>query len=183
MRQRYLIALGSNQRHHRHGLPERVLAAALAALEAEGIAVEAAAPVIRSAPIGPSLRRYANGAALVASAFWPDELLAALKGIERRFGRRPGGQRWGSRVLDLDIVLWSGGAWSSPGLTVPHAAFRTRDFVLGPAAALAPRWRDPLSGLSLRQLKARLTRRARIPKRAGRQGPLAQSVEQLTFNQ
>ncbi len=168
MRQRYLIALGSNQRHHRHGPPARVLAAALAALAAEGIAVEAASPVISSAPVGPSLRRYANGAALVASELWPDELLAALKAIERRFGRRPGGQRWGSRVLDLDIVLWSGGAWSSPGLTVPHAAFRTRDFVVGPAAALTPGWRDPLSGLSLRQLKARLTRRARIRKRADR---------------
>lgn len=168
MRQRYLIALGSNQRHHRHGPPERVLAAALDALAQAGITVEAAAPVIRSAPIGPSLRRYANGAVLVTSELLPIELLAALKGIERQFGRRPGGQRWGSRVLDLDIVLWSGGAWSSPGLTVPHAAFRSRDFVLGPAAALAPGWRDPLTGLSLRQLKARLTRRARIRKRADR---------------
>lgn len=168
MRQRYLIALGSNQRHHRHGPPERVLAAALDALAQAGMKVEAAAAVIRSAPIGPSLRRYANGAVLVTSELLPIELLAALKGIERQFGRRPGGQRWGSRVLDLDIVLWSGGAWSSPGLTVPHAAFRARDFVLGPAAALAPRWRDPLTGLSLRQLKARLTRRARIRKRADR---------------
>ena len=171
MRQRYLIALGSNQRHHRHGPPERVLAAALDALAQAGMKVEAAAPVIRSAPIGPSLRRYANGAALVASELMPKELLAELKQIEHRFGRRSGGQRWGSRVLDLDIVLWSGGAWSSRGLTVPHAAFRTRDFVLGPATALAPSWRDPLTRLPLRQLKARLTRRARIRKRAISEGP------------
>jgi len=168
LRQRYLIALGSNQRHHRHGPPERVLAAALDALAQAGMKVEAAAPLIRSAPIGPSLRRYANGAVLVTSELMPDELLAVVKDIERQFGRRPGGQRWASRVLDLDIALWSGGAWSSPDLTVPHAAFRNRDFVLGPAAALAPRWRDPLTGLSLRQLKARLTRRARIRKRAVR---------------
>jgi 2-amino-4-hydroxy-6-hydroxymethyldihydropteridine diphosphokinase len=168
LRQRYLIALGSNQRHHRHGRPEAVLAATLYALAQAGMKVEAAAPVIRSAPIGPSLRRYANGAVLLASDLLPDDLLSTLKGIERRFGRRPGGQRWATRVLDLDIVLWSGGAWSSPGLTVPHAAFRNRDFVLGPAAALAPGWRDPLTGLSLRQLKARLTRRARIRKRAVR---------------
>lgn len=168
MRQRYLIALGSNRRHHRHGAPERVLAAALDALAEVGMQVEAAAPVIRSAPIGPSLRRYANGAALVATELAPVDLLAVLKGVERAFGRRRGGQRWASRVLDLDIVLWSGGPWSSPGLTIPHPAFRSRDFVLGPAAALAPGWRDPLTGLSLRQLKARLTRRARIRKRADR---------------
>jgi 2-amino-4-hydroxy-6-hydroxymethyldihydropteridine diphosphokinase len=168
LRQRYLIALGSNQRHHRHGRPEQVLAAAFDALAEAGMQVEAAAPVIRSAPIGPSLRRYANGAALVATELAPVDLLVVLKAIERAFGRRRGGQRWATRVLDLDIVLWSGGPWSSPGLTIPHAAFRSRDFVLGPAAALAPGWRDPLTGLSLRQLKARLTRRARIRKRADR---------------
>ena len=164
MRQRYLIALGSNKRHHRHGRPARVLDAALAALADAGLVIEAAAPVLTSAPLGPSLRRYANGAALVVSELMPDELLHALKQIERQFGRRSGGQRWTSRVLDLDLVLWSGGAWSSPGLTIPHAAFRERDFVLAPAAALAPQWRDPLSGLSLRQLKARLTRPRPVPR-------------------
>ncbi len=158
MRQRYLIALGSNQRHHRHGLPPQVLHAALVALEAAGLIVEAAAPIMASAPIGPSLRRYANSAAVIATDLLPDELLVAVKAIERSFGRRSRGQRWTSRVLDLDLVLWSGGAWSSPGLTVPHAAFRQRDFVLGPALAVAPDWRDPLTNLSLRQLKARLTR-------------------------
>ena len=51
----------------------------------------------------------------------PDALLALLKRIERDFGRRPGGQRWGARVLDLDIVLWCGGACApAPGLTIPH---------------------------------------------------------------
>lgn len=158
MAPRYLIALGSNVRHHRHGRPRQVLKAVLGDLEAEGIAVEAAAPVVFSRPIGPSLRRYANGAALVRTRMTPPELLACLKALERRFGRRPGGRRWGSRVLDLDLILWECGAWSSPGLTVPHPRFRERAFVLGPAAAIAPLWRDPITGLSLRQLFFRLRR-------------------------
>lgn len=164
MRQRYLIALGSNQRHHRCGSPRQVLRAALAAMAAAGLTVEAAAPIMRSAPIGPSLRRYANSAALIATGLPPDELLVLLKDIERSFGRRAGGQRWSARVLDLDLVLWSGGAWSSPDLTVPHAAFRERDFVLTPAVALVPDWRDPVTNLSLRQLKARLTRPRPMPR-------------------
>lgn len=164
MRQRYLIALGSNQRHHRHGRPPQVLRAAVAALAKAGLAVEAVALIMASAPLGPSLRCYANSAALIATDLAPDELLDLLKDIERRFGRRPRGQRWSARVLDLDLVLWSGGAWSSPSLTVPHAAFRTRDFVLSPAVALTPDWRDPLSNLSLRQLKARLTRPRPVPR-------------------
>ena len=165
---RYLVALGSNVRHHRHGRPERVLRAALAALEQAGLQVEAAAPVIASAPIGPSLRRYANSAALVRTALAPPELLAVLKRIERAFGRRRRGQRWGARVLDLDIVLWEGGIWASPGLSVPHAPFRLRDFVLGPASAIAPGWRDPHTGLTIRQLHARLTRARALPRALAR---------------
>lgn len=164
MRQRYLIALGSNQRHHRYGRPPQVLRAAMAALAGAGLTVEAAAPIMASAPLGPSRRRYANGAALLATDLLPLKLLDVLKAIEHQFGRRSGGQRWSARVLDLDIVLWSGGPWSSPGLTLPHTAFRERDFVLVPAVALAPDWRDPVTNLSLRHLKARLTRPRPMPR-------------------
>ncbi len=164
MRQRYLIALGSNKRHHRHGAPGRVLDAALAALEGEGVRVMAAAPAMQSPPLGPSKRRYANSAALVESDLAPEELLNLLKRIERDFGRRSGGQRWSSRVLDLDIVLWSGGAWSSANLTIPHQSFRMRDFVLAPARQICRSWRDPITGLSLNHLYARLTRPRRLPR-------------------
>ncbi len=162
--QSYLIALGSNRRHHRHGAPPNVLQAALAALADAGITVEAAAPIIASAPLGASLRRYANSAALVKTGLEPEALLDALKQIEARFGRRTGGQQWSARVLDLDIVLWSGGAFASPALIVPHPAFRTRDFVLRPACMIAADWRDPISSLSLRQLRARLIRRLTRPR-------------------
>ena len=164
MSRRYLIALGSNKRHQRHGRPERVLAAALAEMERCKLKLKAAGPVIRSAPIGPSLRRYANSAAIIETGQSPEDLLVLLKAIERSFGRRAGGRRWSSRVLDLDIVLWSGGTWSSPGLTVPHIAFRQRRFVLDPAVAIAGTWRDPLTGLTLRQLHSRLTRPRPIPR-------------------
>jgi 2-amino-4-hydroxy-6-hydroxymethyldihydropteridine diphosphokinase len=156
----YLIALGSNLRHGRYGSPEGVLRAALALL-----APLASAPLMRSAPVGPSHRRYANTAALLRTAETPMQLLARLKGIERQFGRRRGGQRWRARVLDLDIVLWSGGCWASDDLIVPHIAFRTRNFVLGPALLLVPHWRDPVSGLTVRQLHSRLTRAGHLPKR------------------
>ena len=133
-----------------------MLAAALARLEDEGVEVAAAGPVLLTDPVGPSSRRYANSAAVIATALEPPDLLTLLKQIEREFGRRPGGRRWTSRVLDLDMILWSGGTFSGPGLTVPHPLFRTRDFVLVPAAAIAPRWRDPITGLTVRQLRFRL---------------------------
>jgi 2-amino-4-hydroxy-6-hydroxymethyldihydropteridine diphosphokinase len=168
----YLIALGSNRRHHKHGAPENVLRAALAALRKKKLAVVATSRIIASVPLGPSQRRYANAAALVRFAGAPPELLKRLKRIEQRFGRRRGGQRWGARVLDLDVVLWQGGFWASPELTVPHIAFRERLFVLGPARSIAPQWRDPLTGLTLAQLYARLTKPWPLPRGRGRsEGP------------
>jgi len=164
MQQRYLIALGSNVRHHRHGLPPQVLAAALSALAAAGVIIEAASPVLSSAPVGPSRRRYANGAATISTGHDPEDLLDLLKRIEHAFGRRSRGSRWTARVLDLDIVLWSGGPWHSPTLTIPHPEFRSRTFVLDPAVSIAAAWRDPLSHLTLRQLRARLTRPRPLPR-------------------
>lgn len=150
---RYLIALGSNQRHHRHGRPSAIIRAALDALGEAGLKVESASEVMASRPLGPSQRTFANAAAVIATDLGPDELLVVLKAVEASFGRRTW-RRWGSRVLDLDIVLWEGGAWSSDGLTVPHVAFRERRFVLEPAAEVAPDWRDPLSGRTIRHLCA-----------------------------
>lgn len=161
---RYLIALGSNQRHARFGSPAAILRAALAELGAQGLLVEAASPFMRSRPVGPSQREYANGAALVQTDLEPPEVLNLLQGIENAFGRRRQGQRWRARTLDLDIVLWTGGGWADDRLIVPHAEFRKRDFVLRPAAQIAPGWRDPLTGLTLKHLLTRLTRRASPPR-------------------
>jgi len=162
----YVIALGSNRRG-RHGAPADEVRAALNAVG--GVVI--ASPIVETAPIGPARRRFANAVAVIASDELPPALLARLKGIETAFGRRRG-ERWSDRVIDLDIVLWSGGAWSEPGLTVPHAAFRQRAFVLLPMVAVAGGWRDPVTGRSVRQLAAQLTRRAPAPRsRAVRVGP------------
>jgi len=152
----YLVALGSNVRHVRYGLPRKVLAAAFGRLDKGGAALIAASGIMTSAPLGPSRRTYANAAALVTSRLPPPGMLLHLQQIEREFGRARRGQRWGARTLDLDIVLWSGGVWCDDTVIIPHPEFRQRDFVLRPAAQIAPQMRDPLSGLSVRQHLFRL---------------------------
>lgn len=149
----YLIGLGSNRRGH-HGAPADEVSAALAAVGG----VVAVSPIVASAPIGPSIRRFANAAALIESHESPPVLLARLKMIEAAFGRRRG-RRWGARVIDLDILLWSGGRWRSRSLTVPHRALAERCFVLAPLARLVPGWRDPGTGRTVRQMYHRLTTR------------------------
>ncbi|MEH3038306.1 MAG: 2-amino-4-hydroxy-6-hydroxymethyldihydropteridine diphosphokinase [Sphingomonas adhaesiva] len=146
----YAVAVGGNRRG-RHGTPRAEVRAALALLGGTP------SPIIDTPPLGPSIRRFANAVTVIASAEPPAALLARLKAVERAAGRRAG-RRWGARVLDLDIVLWSGGRLATRPLTLPHPAFRTRAFVLRPLLAVAPGWRDPVTGLRVRHLHARLTR-------------------------
>ena len=151
-------------RHPQDGPPRQVLRAAIEVLEDIGLLFRAVSPIIETDPVGPSQRRYANAAAVVETRRDPPELLGLLLGTEAVFGRRRRGHQWNARVLDLDIVLWDGGVWTSRDLAIPHPRFRERGFVLGPAAAVAPDWRDPVSGLSLAQLNARLTRARPLPR-------------------
>ena len=152
----YAIAIGSNRPHGRHGRPAGVVEAAIARLDAE-FGLFDASPIVLNAAHGGAGRDFANAVALVESELDPPQMLRGLKAIERAFGRRRG-KRWGPRVLDLDLVLWSRGAFGRRGLTVPHPLFRERAFVLAPAVRIAADWRDPITGLNLRQVYARLTR-------------------------
>jgi len=163
----YALALGSNRRS-RYGSPAATLRAALEALSELG-EVEAASRIRATAAVGPAGRSFANAAAVLTTKLGPAELLAAVKQIERSFGRRPG-RRWGARVLDLDILLWSGGAWAEGALTIPHPGMRRRLFVLDPLAEIAPDWRDPLSHASIRHLRHRLARPRAVDRAIDRGG-------------
>ena len=159
-----LIALGSNRRHGRHGRPEGVVAAAVAALAVAGLAVAAVSRVHATAPLGPGGRRFANAAVAVTSHLPLAEVLRRIKAIEREFGRR-GGQCWGDRVLDLDII-GAGDTVLRGALKVPHPRMAARRFVLDPLVEIAPCWRHPLHHATVRQLRARAMRpkaRVRVP--------------------
>ena len=152
----YAIAIGSNRPHGRHGRPAEVVEAAIARLDAD-FGLFDTSPILINRAQGSAGRDFANSVALVESALDPPQMLSALKGIEREFGRRRG-RRWGPRVLDLDIAAWSGGKWRSPGLTVPHPRLGERAFVLHPFAAVAPMWRVD-GWLTARHLAAHLARK------------------------
>ena len=153
----YAIAIGSNRPHGRHGAPAAVVEAAIAELDRRFDLFDASTILLNPAEGGAG-RDFANAVALVACDLEPAELLAALKAVERGFGRRPG-RRWGPRVLDLDILAWDGGQVRSRGLTIPHPALERRPFMLLPLSQIAPAWR--IRGhLAPRHLAHRLARRA-----------------------
>jgi len=152
----YAIGLGSNRAGRAGRTPVAMLAAGLDTLDHDPLRLLDAAPISASKPVGPSRRSYANCVALVASRELPDAVLARLHEIEADFGRKRY-RRWGERALDLDLILWSEGSFASNGAIVPHPEFRNRTFVLAPLSRIAPDWCDPVTGLSVRQLLARLT--------------------------
>ncbi len=151
----YAIAIGSNRSHGGLGRPQQVVEAAIARLDRDFGLFDASLMLLNRAHGGAG-RDFVNAMALIESESEPPEVLNTLKSIEQEFGRRPG-RRWGPRVLDLDIVLWSGGRWRSRGLTIPHPQLDKRAFVLEPLAAIAPTWRIR-SGLTARHLAERLAR-------------------------
>ena len=154
--QLYAIAIGSNRAHGRYGRPPQVVEAAIAALD-QAFGLFDAAPILINPAHGGAGRDFANSVALIESDLEPPFMLEALKAMEREFGRRSG-RRWGSRVLDLDIIAWTGGKWRKRGLTVPHKSASERSFVMGPLASIAPGWR--LDGhLTAHHFAHRLARR------------------------
>ena len=152
----YAIAIGSNRPHGRYGRPTGVVETAIARLDEE-FGLFDASPIILNPAHGGAGRDFANAVALVESDLAPPEMLSRLKGIEHSFGRR-GGRRWGPRVLDLDLALWSGGKFRSRRLNIPHRQLASRSFVLQPLSAIAPGWRID-GALTTRHLAHRLARR------------------------
>jgi 2-amino-4-hydroxy-6-hydroxymethyldihydropteridine diphosphokinase len=92
----------------------------------------------RTRPMGPQDQpEFVNAAAGLLTQLTARELLAALLGIEKSMGRDRQ-ERWGPRVIDLDLIWMPGEIIDEPGLTVPHPGVSTRNFVLYPLADIAP---------------------------------------------
>ena len=101
--------------------------------------VFARSSLYRSAPLGGVEQPdFVNAAAAVMTTLGARELLDELHAIERSQGRERGGQRWGPRVIDLDLLVFSSAVCRDDGLSVPHPGIAERNFVLLPLREIAP---------------------------------------------
>lgn len=137
------IGIGSNLDD-----PETQVRAALDALKRlPRSTFRGASRLYRSAPWGNTDQpAFVNAAAAIATHLPARELLDALLAIERAQGRVRDGERWGPRVIDLDILVYGGARIDEPGLRVPHPHLAERAFVLLPLADLDPGLEIPGQG-------------------------------------
>ncbi len=155
---RIYIGLGANLPHPRFGPPRQTLEAALAELGQRGVGIARVSPWYKTAPVPASDQPwYVNATAEVETAWLADRLLATLHVVEDGFGRVRSVPN-APRLIDLDLLDFKGEiAAGGPGkATLPHPRLAERAFVLRPLADLAPDWRHPISGQSIRQLIAAL---------------------------
>jgi 2-amino-4-hydroxy-6-hydroxymethyldihydropteridine diphosphokinase len=128
------VAIGSNLQSPR----ERVLEA-MQRIEASGeVHAVLRSRLYLSAPMGSQQQPdFVNAAVGLLTALEPRSLLNVLLGIEQGMGRKRA-ERWGARVIDLDLIWMVDGAVDEPGLSVPHSGVSIRNFVLYPLADIAP---------------------------------------------
>jgi 2-amino-4-hydroxy-6-hydroxymethyldihydropteridine diphosphokinase len=89
-------------------------------------------------PMGPQDQpQFVNAAAGLLTQLSPRDFLTELLNIERSMGRVRQ-ERWGPRVIDLDLLWMVDSAITMPGLALPHPGVSTRNFVLYPLADIAP---------------------------------------------
>jgi len=131
---RAYIGIGSNL-----GDRAKNVERALAAVGQLGTLV-AKSSTYRTAPVGTTDQpSFANAVALLLTQLSPHQLLDALQAAERSLGRTPG-ERWGPRVIDLDLLLYDELDIAEKDLHVPHPRMRERAFVLVPLAQIDARF-------------------------------------------
>ena len=133
------VGLGSNLDSPR----ERVLEAIERMRALAATRLELRSHLYLTRPLGPQDQPdFVNAAVGLLTQLTARDLLAGLLGIERSMGRNRQ-ERWGPRVIDLDLLWLVDAVIDEPGLTVPHPGVSTRNFVLYPLADIAPMIKIP----------------------------------------
>ena len=94
---------------------------------------------------------FVNACIAVATSLSPRDLLLRCQDGEREMGRVHT-EKWGPRIIDLDLLVYSDKSIDEPDLVLPHPYIAERAFVLAPLMDIAPDLE--ISGRRVRDLYA-----------------------------
>jgi 2-amino-4-hydroxy-6-hydroxymethyldihydropteridine diphosphokinase len=144
---RVFLGLGTNLGNKSANLSEAIR---LIEMEAGNLLVASA--VYETAPWGiKDQPRFLNQVILIESPLAPVPLLEQLLAIEQQMGRQRI-QKWGSRLIDIDILFYNDVIFQSASLTLPHPFIQDRNFVLAPLAEIAADHIHPVFQLTAHEL-------------------------------
>ena len=124
--------------------------------------ISAVSSLYLSKPMGPQDQDdYINAVLALETSLSAIELLDALQAIENAAGRVRKENRWGARILDLDIILFGNEIINTQRLTIPHYGMCEREFVLLPLAEITPELVLP-SGQSVKLLSQKIANNAMV---------------------
>lgn len=113
-------------------------------------------PFYRTEPMGKKDQNwFVNAVAALETSRSPRDLLGFLQGIEREMGRERK-EKWGPRIIDLDILFYADWVVREEGLAIPHPRLQERRFVLAPLNDIAPELRHPVLNKSVAKILAEL---------------------------
>ena len=98
---------------------------------------------------------FVNGVVEIRTMLGPLSLMNAMQGVENEMGRYRG-EKWGPRIIDIDILLYGQAIIEEEGLVIPHAELHKRRFVLVPLNEIASCAIHPVFGVSAKGLLDRL---------------------------
>lgn len=121
-------------------------------LEKIGVGVQMKSKIYETGAWGISDQpNFLNQVLQISTEMNAHELLHACKSIEKAAGREQN-QRWGPRVLDIDILYYNDEIITSENLIVPHPGIPVRAFTLVPLVEIAPDFVHPILQISNKQM-------------------------------
>ena len=148
MTHKVLIGIGSNL-----GSPQENCKKAISLLyELESINILKQSSLYQSEPIGKKNQPwFVNAAIEIQTTLNPESLLKTLLNIEQQMGRTRS-EKWGPRIIDLDILDYEGRMINSKSLTLPHPEMLNRRFVLEPLSEISSSAIHPVKKKSIKSL-------------------------------
>ncbi len=117
------------------------------------MSVTAVSPIYQSEPWGVTDQPpFLNLCLKATTSLNPQTLLHYLKNLETELGRQKT-IKWGSRLIDIDILFYDDTIVDTNNLTIPHPRITERAFVLVPLADIAPDLIHPIANKNIAELK------------------------------